>query len=71
MDGNQSLWDSLRSKGHVVGDVYVQSRVGQSGAQMYVVIDGVAMPFDDARALDRGLVTLDETAKHRSATTHA
>ena len=64
---NDELWASLRGKGYDVGDVYVQAGVGPVGGQMRVVINGVAMPFQDARALDRGIVTLDEIAKHRRA----
>ena len=60
-----SRW--LRSKGYNVGDFYVQAGVGSAGGRMLVVIDDVAMPFEDARALDRGIVTLDEIAHHRSA----
>ena len=67
MDENHQIWDSLRSKGYDVDDFYVQSGVGPTGGRMYVVIDGVAMPFADAWALDRGIVTLDEIAKHRTA----
>ena len=59
-------FDSLRAKGYDVGDVYVQAGVGPAGGQMRVVINAVAMPFADARALDRGIVTLDEITKHRS-----
>ena len=67
MDMNQPTWDSLRSKGYNVGDFYVQGGVGPAGGRMYVVINGVAMPFEDARALDQGAVTLNEIAKHRTA----
>ena len=67
MDLNQPTWDSLGSKGFDVGDVYVQAGVEPVDGQMRVVVNGVAMPFDDARALDRGVVTLDEIAKHRTA----
>ena len=66
MDFNKPTWDSLRSKGYDVGDIYVQAGVGPAGGQMRVVINDVAMPFEDARALDRGRVTLDEIAKHRT-----
>ena len=62
MDFNQQLWDSLRAKGFTVGDVYVQEGVGPQSGRMYVVIDGISMSFADARALDRGLVTLSEIA---------
>jgi len=58
--------DSLRSKGFNVGDVYMQAAVEPAGGRMLVVVNGVAMPFEDARALDRGVVTLDEIAKHRT-----
>ena len=67
MDTNQPTWDSLRSKGYSIDDFYVQSGGGPADGRMLVVINGVGMPFDDARALDRGVVTLDEIAKHRSA----
>ena len=67
MDFQKQTWDALRSKGYNVGDVYMQAGVGPAGGQMRVVINGVAMPFEDARALDRGLVSLDEIAKHRTA----
>jgi hypothetical protein len=66
MDTMKPTFDSLRTKGYDVGDVYVQAGVGPAGGQMRIVINGVAMPFADARALDRGIVTLDEIAKHRS-----
>jgi hypothetical protein len=68
---NQALWDSLRSKGYSVDDFYVQGDAGRSGGQMYVVISGVAMPYEDARALDRGIVTLGEIAKNRAAAIRA
>jgi hypothetical protein len=64
---NDELWVSLRGKGYDVGDVYVQAGVGPADGQIFVVISGVAMPFEDARALDRGIVTLDEIAQHRTA----
>jgi hypothetical protein len=67
MDVNQPTWDSLRAKGYSIDDFYIQSGVGPTGARMFIVISGVAMPFEDARALDRELVTLDEIAKHRAA----
>jgi len=66
MDTMKPTFDSLRTKGYDVGDVYVQAGVGTAGGQMRIVINGVAMPFANARALDRGIVTLDEIAKHRS-----
>ena len=66
MDINQPTWDSLRSKGHSIDDFYVQAGVGPTGGQMYVVVSGVAMPFEDARALDRGIVTLAEIGKRRT-----
>lgn len=67
MDINQPTWIGLRAKGDSIDDVYVQSGVGQAGGRMYVVVNGVAMPFEDARALDRGVVALDQIAKHRTA----
>lgn len=57
-ESNEQLWVSLRGKGHSV-----EIRVTRL---MRVAIDGIEMPFDDARALDRGLVTLDEIARHHS-----
>ena len=66
MDANQLTWDSLRSKSYSIDDFYVQSGVGPAGGRILVVINGVAMPFEDARALDRGVVTLDEIARHRT-----
>ena len=66
MSFNQPLWDSLRAKAFSVTDFYVQNGVGPQGGRMYVVIDGVAMPFADARALDCGVVTLDEIARQRA-----
>ena len=66
MDFNKPTWDSLRSKGYDMGDSYVQAGVGPVVGRMYVVINGVAMPFDDARAIDRGIVTLDEIARQRA-----
>ncbi len=44
----------------------MQAAVEPAGGRMLVVVNGVAMPFEDARALDRGVVTLDEIAKHRT-----
>lgn len=67
MDVNQPTWNGLRAKGHSIDDFYVQSGVGQTGGRMHVVVNGVAMTFEDARALDRGLVTLDQIAKYRTA----
>jgi hypothetical protein len=66
MDFNQPTWDGLRTKGYSIDDFYVQTGVGQMGGRMYVVINGAAMPYADARALDRGIVTLEEIAKHRT-----
>jgi hypothetical protein len=66
MDFNQQTWDGLRAKGYAVGDFYVQSGVGPAAGRMYVVINDVAMSFNDARALDRGIVSLDEIARRRS-----
>lgn len=54
-DPNEMLWKNLRGKGYSV-NVYVTD-------QMVVLVDGVEMTFDDARALDAGRVTLDELAK--------
>lgn len=67
MDFNKPTWDSLRSNGYSIDDFYVQSGVGPVGGRMLVVVNGVAMPFEDARALNRGIVSLDEIAEHRSA----
>ncbi len=60
MSFNQELWDRLKAKGFNISDVYLQTGVGPQGGRMYVVIDNVAMSFAGARALDRGIVTLDE-----------
>ena len=67
MDTNQPTWKSLRSKGFSINGFYVQLGVGPTGGRMFVVINGVAMPFEDARALDGGVVTIDQIAAHRSA----
>lgn len=67
MDFNQRTWDSLRVKGYDIGDFYVQAGVGPAGGRMYVVVNGVAMPFADARALAEGIVTLEDIAKKRTA----
>ena len=56
---NEKLWASLRRKGY-----RIDIRVSQV---MHVAVNGVEMPFGDARALDRGFVTLDEIARHCSA----
>jgi hypothetical protein len=53
MDLNQDVWDRLREQGHTVGTPYVQA-----GAGLIVVVDDVAMPVKDARALAHGHVTL-------------
>ena len=58
MDPNQELWDRLRSNGHVISDFYVQTGVGPLNARMYVVVDDIAMSFENARALDRGIRTI-------------
>jgi hypothetical protein len=63
MDFQRDLWDRLRSRGHCIGDIYLQTGVGPMGARMYVVIDEVAMPFGHARALDRGLLTVAQIAQ--------
>jgi hypothetical protein len=60
MDPNEALWKSLREKGHRV-KVYVVDR-------MMVLVDGVEMTFDDAKALDRGWVTLEDIAQRRAPT---
>ena len=44
----------------------MQAGVGPAGGRMFVVVNGVAMPFDDGQALDRGVLTLDEIARHRA-----
>jgi hypothetical protein len=44
-----------RSKGHAV-DIHVVDR-------LLVMVDGVEMSFDDAKALDRGWLTLDQLAR--------
>jgi hypothetical protein len=63
MDFNQELWDSLRSKGHSIDDVYLQTGVGPVGGRIYVVVDEVAMSFEHARALDRGFLTVAQIAQ--------
>ena len=63
MDPNQELWDRLRSRGHRIGDFYVQAGVGSVGGRMYVVIDDVAMSFTHARTLDRGFLTVTQIAQ--------
>jgi len=67
MDFNQRTWDSLRAKGYDIGDFYVQAGVGPAGGRMYVVVNGVAMSFADARSLAKGIVTLGDIAKKRTA----
>ena len=67
MDVNQATWDSLRAKGYSIDDVYLQAGAGPASGQMYVVINGVAMAFDDARALERGAATIDEIAARRTS----
>lgn len=64
MNSNQELWDGLREKGFTIGDIYVQTGAGPQDGRMYVVVDSVAMSFADARALDRGVVTLSDIAAH-------
>lgn len=64
MDPNQELWDRLRSNGHVISDFYVQTGVGPLDARMYVVIDEVAMSLENARALDRGSLTISGIASN-------
>ena len=64
MSFNQKLWDSLKAKGHTISDVYVQTAVGPQGGRMYVVVDGIAISFPEARALDHDVVTLTEIAEH-------
>jgi hypothetical protein len=44
---------TLRNRGHVVGDIYVQE-LGESCAQMHVVIDGRAVTFPQAIAMAQG-----------------
>jgi hypothetical protein len=63
MDTMKPILDSLRAKGFDVGEVYVQAGAGPAGGQMQIVIGGVAMSFADARALDLGIVTLDQITK--------
>jgi hypothetical protein len=65
MEANQLTWDSLRSKGYTIDDFYVQAGAIPATGRMLVVVSGVAMSLEDARALDRGIVTLDEIAQHR------
>ncbi len=64
MNSNQELWDRLREKGFTIGDIYVQTGAGPQDSRMYVVVDGVAMSFADARALDQGLLRPSEFAAH-------
>lgn len=42
----------------------VQSGVAPSGGRMLVVINGIAMPFEDARALDLGAYDVLIAVKH-------
>jgi hypothetical protein len=63
MDFHQELWDRLRSRGHCIGDIYLQAGVGPMWGRMYVVIDEVAMSFEHARALDRGFLTVAQIAQ--------
>jgi len=66
MDAMKPTFDGLRAKGHTIDDIYVQAGVAQAGAQHYVVVSGVAMPYRDATALNRGWVSLDEIARYRT-----
>ena len=58
-EANERLWASLRNKGYRID-------IGVSQV-MHVAVNGVEMPFDDARALDRGLVSLDQISRHRGS----
>lgn len=66
MDANQLTWESLRSKGYTIDDFSLPGTRPATG-RMLVVVGGVAMSFEDARALDLGSVTLDDMGQHRSA----
>jgi hypothetical protein len=56
MTEHQKAIEDLRTKGHVIGDSYVDERSGR----LFVVVDGVAMSPGDAVRLARGQVTLKE-----------
>ena len=56
MDLNQDVWDRLREQGHTIGTPYAQAGV----LGLFVVVDEVAMPLKDARALAHGRRTLSE-----------
>jgi hypothetical protein len=53
LDLNQDVWDRLREQGHVIGAPHIQN-----GRGLFIVVDSVAMPIKDARALAHGRVTL-------------
>ena len=53
MDLHQDVWDRLREQGHAIGVPYIQD-----GAGLFIVVDDVAMPIKDARALAHGRATL-------------
>lgn len=53
-----AVWTSLREKGHLV-HVYVRDT-------MMVLVDGVDMTFEEARALNTGASTIQEIATRKS-----
>ena len=58
-EANERLWANLRSKGYRID-------IGVSQV-MHVAVNGVEMPFDDARALDRGWVSLNQIERYRGS----
>src|ERR1700680_5151775 len=65
-DPNEQLWKHLRARGPELGDVYLQAGMGPARETLCVLVDGVAMSFKDARALDQGVITLKQIAQRLS-----
>ena len=57
---------ALREKGFKTEQPYLQPEVGPLKGRMYVVVDGVAMTYRQAEALNRGKLTLAEIAAKNS-----
>lgn len=57
-----STLNSLEAKGHKFEGEYLQEGLGPMGGRMLIIFDGVAMSYQQARALDKGRMTLEQIA---------
>ena len=70
MDFHIDTIDGLRAKNYTVGDEYVQT-LEDGSAHHFISVDGVHMPYEYARDMNRGLVTLEEIRRHLLGARHS